>query len=282
MPVIVGSPRSGTTLLRLMLDAHPDLAIPPETGFFTLPPSPDAAHFVEAIRAFPHASPAWPDFQVDAQALERELAALPAFDMAAGFRGFYRHYARRFGKSRWGDKTPMYARHLPAIARLLPEARFVHLVRDGRDAAVSLRRQWFSPGADIGVQARFWLDNVSAAIADSAGVPHYLEVRFESLVRDPERELRRVCDFIELEFDAAMLRHDRVAAARLREHAGRELADGRSLSAEDRRRQQASSAKAPDPAAIGRWKTALDASEQACFARIAGALLQQLGYDRTP
>jgi len=279
MPVIVGSPRSGTTLLRLMLDAHPDLALPPETGFLLVPACPDADSFVDALEAFPAGAPNWPDFGIDARAFRRELESLPAFDMASGFRQFYRSYARRFGKQRWGDKTPSYSHHLVEIARLLPEARFVHLIRDGRDAAVSLRRQWFSPGSGIAEQARYWRDNVAAAIAQSTQVAHYLELRFEDLVRDPEPQLRRVCDFIEIDFDAAMLRHHEHAAERIGEHTGRELADGRRLSAEARRRQQAASVHPPDAARIGAWKSLLEASEQAEFAREAGVLLRQLGYD---
>jgi hypothetical protein len=210
------------------------------------------------------------------------LAALADFDMASGFRRFYRAYAHRFGKQRWGDKTPGYCRYLPAIAQLLPEARFIHLIRDGRDAALSLRRKWFSPGPGMGAQAQYWRNNVATAIAQSGQVAHYLELRFEDLVRSPEAPLRRVCDFIELDFDASMLRHHQRATERLREHAGREFADGRSLSVEARHRQQASSALPPDPARIGLWKSALDAVEKADFAREAGALLRQLGYDVAP
>src|SRR5688572_7375160 len=159
LPMIVGSPRSGTTLLRLMLDAHPELAIPPETGFLVLgeqlAEEGEAARdqFFAAVTGYPPDAPAWLDFGIPAETFRLRLRQLDPFTVSDGFRLFYRMYAQRFGKPRGGDKTPMYCRHLQAIERLLPEARFVHIIRDGRDAAVSLRRQWFSPGHDIQTQA---------------------------------------------------------------------------------------------------------------------------------
>ena len=120
----------------------------------------------------------------------RETGLIDPFTVSDGFRLFYRMYAQRFGKPRGGDKTPMHCRHLRTIERLLPEARFVHIIRDGRDAAVSLRRQWFSPGHDIQTQARYWRDNVLLARQQAAGCRHYLELRYEDLVRAPEAALR--------------------------------------------------------------------------------------------
>ena len=141
MPVIVGAPRSGTTLLRLMLDAHPDLAIPPETGFFSALPAPDgrsectADWFMDFITTFPPSAPAWADFGVSADTLRECVEALHPLTLADGFRCFYRLYAERHSKPRWGDKTPTHALRIAAIARLLPEARITHVIRDGRDAA---------------------------------------------------------------------------------------------------------------------------------------------------
>jgi hypothetical protein len=116
-PFVVGVPRSGTTLLRLMLDAHPELAIPPETGFFPWITTIDgtargaADEFVQRLMA----SPTWVDFHLDAGALRDALAALPGFSVAEGLRCFYRLYAARFGKRRWGDKTPVHGPHIRLI-----------------------------------------------------------------------------------------------------------------------------------------------------------------------
>ena len=145
MPIIVGSPRSGTTLLRLMLDSHPDMAIPPETGFLTI--GPDLAlvekdprrHFAQSLINFPPDAPGWSDFRISEEDFTAKIEALEPFTVADGFRCFYQLYAERFGKVRWGDKTPLYLLNMPMIESLLPEAHFIHIVRDGRDCAASLR-----------------------------------------------------------------------------------------------------------------------------------------------
>jgi hypothetical protein len=282
MPMVVGAPRSGTTLLRLMLDAHPQLAIPPETGFLRLAPELEGRGreaFFAAVVGFPESAPAWSEFGIPVGSFERGLAAVDPFTVAGGFRAFYRLYAARHGKPRWGDKTPQYCRHLPVIAALLPEARFVHLVRDGRDVAVSLRERWFSPGHDIEVQAAFWRDQVVAARRDGPATGRFLEVRFEDLVCEPEPVLRRICDFVELAFDPAMLSHSGRAAERLAEHGTRYRSDGTVLvSREERLRQQAHVDRPPDPAKIGVWRTGLSAEEARRFESVAGDLLAAYGY----
>jgi hypothetical protein len=142
MPIVVGAPRSGTTLLRFMLDAHPDLAIPPETGFLALAErlggarAPDTRQrFFDEITRFPPEAPAWSDFGVDPGQFRAALDEIEPFHIAGGFRAFYRLYAGKFGKARWGDKN--YWKHCVTTARLLGagcrhylEVRFEDLVHD--------------------------------------------------------------------------------------------------------------------------------------------------------
>ena len=285
MPIVVGSPRSGTTLLRLMLDAHPELAIPPETGFL-----PAAAalqgrgeelreRFFALLVGFPPEAPGWSDFGIPAEAFEERLRRLAPFTVAEGCRLFYRMYAERFGKPRWGEKTPLYGLHLEQLEALLPEARFVHLVRDGRDAAVSLRDRWFSPGRDIAVQAAYWRDNVAAIRSNGSRCRHFLEVRFEDLICDAEAVQRRICDFLELRWDAAMLEYHRRAPLRLEEHGARRRSDGSLLvTREERLRQQEAVQRPPDRTKIGIWRGALAAAEVDEFESVAGEQLARYGY----
>lgn len=285
VPFIVGSPRSGTTLLRLMLDSHPDLAIPPETGFIPAVRELEGGRetlrqqLFDTVVTFPPSAPAWADFQIPAETFRSRLGEIRPFTATAGVRLFYRLYAGRFGKPRWGDKTPLYSHHLRAIQELLPEARFIHLVRDGRDAALSLRERWFSPGRDIAVQASFWRDNLLAARREGAACRHFLEVRFEDLVRNPEDVLRGICDFISLDFRPEMLRYDERAPQRLDEHGARYGTDGSLVvSRDDRRRQQVQSRRRPDPGKIGVWRQLLSPEECSRFEEIAGDLLAAYGY----
>ena len=285
MPIVVGSPRSGTTLLRLMLDSHPELAIPPETGFLRLAPdlegSGDAlrARFFEAVTTFPASAPAWPDFGLPAEEFRRGLQEIEPFTVVEGARLFYRLYAARFGKRRWGDKTPPYALQLPLLADLLPEARFIHLVRDGRDVAVSLRQRWFSPGHDIEVQAKHWCDYVATARRDGPATGRFLEVRFEDLVRGPEAVLLRICRFVELDYHPGMLRYPERTGDRLAEHGARYRPDGAvAVSREERLRQQEHVGLPPDVEKIGVWRTALSREECLRFEAIAGDWLATYGY----
>lgn len=286
MPIIVGSPRSGTTLLRLMLDAHSELAIPPETGFLTIGEKLTGKgdklreKFFQAIVNYPQALPAWQDFEIPTEEFRAALSEITPFNVADGYRMFYRLYAARRGKSRWGDKTPIYCLHLKTIRRLLPEARFVHLIRDGRDAALSLRRMWFSPGWEIEKQAAYWRDCVLSARRAGAGHHDYLEVRYEELVLNTAETLKCICAHVNLTYEDDMLSYYKHAAERLKEHKGRSLPDGSTfLTQEQRFQQQERTTKPPDPACVFAWKQTMDAEERRKFRAVAGDLLAELGYE---
>ncbi len=285
-PFIVGSPRSGTTLLRFMLDAHPDLAIPPETGFI-VPASRfivrgDALRkaFFHTVTHFPFDAPNWADFGLDQQAYWRELLQIKPFSVSQGLRCFYQTYASRFGKSRWGDKTPEYGRYLKHIAPLLPEAHFIHLIRDGRDAALSLRHLWFAPGTDIGSLARHWRHNVLTTRRQGARCRSYLEVRYEDLISDSSAVLRQICDFIHLSYRPAMETYYQKVPERLAEHQTRWRPDGTALVTQAQRiQQQRLTQTPPDASRIFNWKREMPLAEQQQFEAIAGDVLKTLGYD---
>ncbi len=286
MPIIVGAPRSGTTLLRLMLDSHPALAIPPETGFLNLATELRGRdqnlreRFVRALTNYPTEVPCWPDFEIPEEAFRSALNAISPFSIADGYRTFYRLYAGRFGKPRWGDKTPLYCMNLPTIRKILPEARFVHIIRDGRAACLSLRRMWFSPSEKIGDLASYWRNCVLKARRGGSGSPDYLEVRYEDLILNAEGTLRRICNFVDLEYDEVMLQYYIRAPVRLKEHKGRTFSDGTSLVTQEQRiRQQQRTTEPPDPAQVLGWMTSMSARERKEFEAVAGDLLADLGYE---
>ena len=285
MPVIVGAPRSGTTLLRLMLDAHPDLAIPPETGFFAyvaaLEGTGDAlrTRFFELVTAFPPDAPNWHDFGLAREAFAEALRPIEPFTLADGLRAFYRLYAQRFGKPRWGEKTPDYSRHVGTFAKLLPEAHFIHIIRDGRDVAASWRQQWFSPGREPEVLAQGWIERVQAARNAGAQGVHYTEVFYEELVAQPEQVVRRLCTYLDLPWSDQVLNHQERASQRLEEHRARIALDGRVVvSREQRLHQQHRTMERPGTGRIGSWRQEFDADELLRFERVAGGLLHKLGY----
>src|SRR5262245_5065642 len=273
MPIVVGVPRSGTTLLRMMIDAHSDVAIPPETGFLPalaeLDPRENASTTAASIITGFHT---WPDFALDAATFRETLARMSPVTPADAARTFYRAYAARFNKSRWGEKTPTYGSAIDRIATLLPEARFIHIIRDGRDVMVSVRPLWFRPGDTVEACAADWLNRLAHTRALGAGVRHYLELRYEALVRDPAATLETICEFLELRFDPQMLTYYQRAASRLDEHQPLYTAQGALVvSKADRLRNQRFVTAPPQEERIGRWKTELTEDEQNRFEAVAGA-----------
>ena len=274
-PFIVGASRSGTTLLRMMLDAHPELAIPPETHFIPMlgglwrraPGDHDAV--LDALVAHDH----WEDFELDAGDLRRCVADASASTLGDLLRVFYSMYAERHGKRRWGDKTPPYVLTMPAIAELLPEAHFVHVIRDGRDVAISVRPLWFGPDS-IEDAAAWWRERVVTGRRAGSALA-YLEVRYEDLVEDPRRELKRVCRYLEIEFSESMLSSHVRAGERLGEL---KSLGGRAISARARGHIHARLTLPTDSASVGRWRTEMTGAERRRFEEIAGDVLEEFGY----
>ena len=285
MPVIIGAPRSGTTLLRFMLDAHPDLAIPPETGFLvpcaqrTGKGTVSLEEFFQTVTAYPSEAAGWHDFQIPEETFLTALRNIHSFTVADGIRVFYELYASRFDKSRWGDKTPGYCLHVRSIEALLPEVHFVHIIRDGRDVALSLRPMWFAPGRDIEALATQWCRYVTIGRQQGALCSHYLEVRYEALVENSREVLAGICTFLDLDFDDRMLRYHELVPERLREHQGRFRPDGSVVvTREQRLGQQHRTTQPPDRSRVTVWKRDMPRDEQLRFDAVAGNLLRELGF----
>jgi Sulfotransferase family len=284
-PFIVGMTRSGTTLLRLMLDSHPALAIPPETHFL-----PEVIAAFREGRSDPEqvvdvmkANRRWPDFEIAPEAmLERLREVAPLHEPGDALRAFYGFYAEREGKPRWGDKTPGYATKMRRIWRALPEARFVHMIRDGRDVALSLERR--QSGLSTKEVANRWSHRIRRTRKLATILPHYLEIRYEDLVTRPAEVVREVSDFIELDYDPAMLTYHERSQERLRElERPLRAEDGkRGLTAESRLESHKLTAEPPRPDRVGAWREELSPENIAIFEQRAGKLLAELGYDRAP
>jgi Sulfotransferase family len=281
-PFVVGVGRSGTTLLRLMLDAHPQLAIGAETQFVgelidRAEAGASTAELVELVVE----SRTWADFGLEPEALRERAGSGGEIGAAGVLRAFYGLCAEARGKPRWGDKTPGYVKRMRPIASTLPEARFVHLIRDGRDVALSRLARGMGAEKSIGEIAALWQRRIENARRQAKRLRgRYLELRYEDLVAAPEQPLRRVCELIELEYDAAMLSYHEDASERLSQ-----LGD---LAAERGRRERPGSerlaahalaAEPPSAARTGAWRTEMSERDRAAFKSVAGPLLRELGYD---
>ncbi|KQC09759.1 MAG: hypothetical protein APR62_13395 [Smithella sp. SDB] len=276
-PFIVGVSRSGTTLLRLMFDAHPDMTIPPETHFIRrLNLQCERKDFFSIVTS----EVTWADFHIDKTDFKQALSRIKPFSVTEGLRCFYRLYAQKHGKKYVGDKTPVYSQSMITIQRMLPEARFIHLIRDGRDVALSQKGLWFGPGDNIDAAAEFWVSRIQLAREQAPLLKYYMEVKFEELILDPTNILINVCNFLEIPFSEQMLSYYINAKERLNEledhyHAGRSLL----IKKEDLLSLFKLTEKSPDRNRVFCWKNQMPETDQISYEKIAGRLLADLGYE---
>jgi len=283
-PFVVGLTRSGTTLLRMMLDAHPLLTIPPETHFVPdLIKAARAEKGTEGMLEAMTANRTWGDFGIGDDEMRERLAQVASGDAASAVRAFFEAYADIQGKPRWGDKTPAYMLSVQRIGRTLPESRFIHLIRDGRDVALSQRARAINEQPPPAEQAARWVKRIgkSREQASSLKGARYVEARYEDLVRDPETTLRRICEFIDLPWDDAVLSYHEGAAERLAEMAGTLRAEGSHAEQQAGYRvdNHAPTTKPPDPAKLDKWQREMSAADLAVYDAVAGDLLRELGYE---
>lgn len=282
MPFIIGASRSGTTLLRLMLDAHPDLSIPPETHFIPnlLKLSGSSQNLREKFYQRLITDQRWQDFHLSDTKLYQHLAEIEPFTIPQALRCFYKLYADRFGKQRWGDKTPPYIFQIQNIQAILPEAHFIHLIRDGRDVAVSLKNLWWGAKEDVQAQACEWVFRIGKARQQAKFCPHYLEVHYEKLIQNPTQVLQQICEFLSLSYHPAMENYYQTAETRLLELSDRCKPDGTVIATKEQRLAiHRYTYQPPNLSRIGSWREEMSYEDRIRYEAIAGSWLEDLGYE---
>ncbi len=276
---VVGCPRSGTTLLQRLLDAHPELAVINETlwitreaerrkvvtreGFVT----PELVSRLFEYRRFRR-------LDIPREEVERLLDSDAPVSYPRFVSGIFDTYGEQRGKRLVGDKSPGYVREMATLHALWPEAKFIHLIRDGRDVWLSVAG-WKKADRSVG-QFATWTEDPVATTAlwwersvrlgreagASVSATLYHEVRYEDLVADPGRECRAVCDFLGLSYDEAMLR--------FYEGRTRDLEPG----------LPSKRAWLPPTPGLRDWKEQMAPDDVERFEAVAGDLLDELGYPR--
>ncbi len=246
---IVGSMRSGSTMLRLILDSHPRIAIGAETGFM------GALLANRRIPGWKHGAEwfgriGWTEEELDGRL--REF-----------YGGMFERHARSQGKSRWGDKTPFHTAHMEEMGEVFPDAVFVGIVRHPGAVAASLHRS-FHYAFDEAVA--YWGD-VNRQMLSAAGElgDRFTLCRYEDLVSDTEGVLLELMPSIGEEFDAALLRHHEVQKAQ----GAPKLTDGSTSSRDpiDARRAE-------------KWADEISADQREALA-VASSLGAVFGYTTT-
>lgn len=245
---IIGSGRSGTTMLRLMLNMHSRTRVPRESWFLMslIDALPNRCELTEEQRllAFEiiRTHPRWPDWECEDSRLATAVMDGPSCDLATVIDKVFRACSGMDGRARWGDKTPKYSLYSDKLAGLFPEAHFIHVIRDARDVFLSMKRAAWYGGSPRRI-GRYWSGTTGAALQLRTLCPErYHEVHYERLVADTERELKDLCRFLGEDYEARMLdfyvgASDEIAPWETKLHE--------------------KTCRAPRPTDVGRWKREL-------------------------
>ena len=269
---IIGFQRSGTTLLRLMLYAHPDIAIPLDTvGLWSV--------YEDRLGDYGDLSVAANRGRLVTDILCEERIRLwetpfSASDIVERWKGatypalisaFYEAYAAAHGKTRWADKDPGNMVRIDQLNRWFPSARFVHIIRDGRDACLSLLAQSFGSN-NLLECARDWREEVEwvRRMGSVLGPQRYYEFRYEDLVTQPHSTLEVICHFLGIEFTPSMLNYHKDISGAV---------------PEEKRHIWPMLTQAPRADNTERWKRKLSHAQRVCFEKRAGRVLKVLGYE---
>jgi hypothetical protein len=269
---VIGCRRSGTTLLGTIFDSHPVMAMAHEARFpatmagqrrrYESTTGFDARTFLSDLQR----ESGFRRMNLDPTAVHEALAQPPVTSYPAAIHRVFSVYAGGQAKQRYGDKMPGYVLHLPLLAELFPEAGFIHIIRDGRDVALSLVDLWFSERG-VGQAAMFWKGRVEAgrAAGKVLGPSRYQEVRYEDLVDRPEEMVPRLCRFAGLDFDEQMLRFFQRGDEVVARTGNPELHQRLLL---------------PPTSGLRDWRLQMEKDDLAVFEALAGNLLGDLGYER--
>jgi len=268
---VLGSQRSGTTLLRLMLNRHPRLAVPHESKFMMafnarldrygdLSNRENAARLLDDIAR--HKAVVAGKLIVDHESiLSRDVSTFSRLIDA-----IMTEKAAQMGKPRWGDKTPYYITYIDEIWALFPQSRIIHLIRDGRDVIVSQRNlAWMSNNVPRLAHDWWWKTTLCHKVGSVRGAEFFLEIRYEDLILDTEGTLGKICEFLGEPMSPEMLEFTAPDVGNVPEKS---------------RKWHRNSVRAPDPTKLVVWKSELSVADRIIFEQNAGAALDLFGYER--
>ena len=290
---ILGCQRSGTTLLQHILDSHPATAIMQEGGWFgtwyedKIGVTPEGFATADLIPNILRTSK-----NIDLGVNSTELLAMTGNGQPVRYEAFISTLFDRFGAVRKkplvGSKNPDYLRHLSTLHKLWPKAKFVHIIRDGRDVCLCASARWKDTGFQgfpfllyekpdrifdhwkedpVITTALWWEWNVALGrdFGRSLGPKMYYELRYEDLVTRPRDECIALCNFIEIPFDEALLRHQE-------NFRPRKGPNGAILHAR---------VGLPITSGLRNWRTEMPPEELGRFEAAAGTFLEKLSYPRS-
>jgi hypothetical protein len=246
---IIGTMRSGSTLLRLMLDSHPNLSIGPESGFCR------AVESIERIPDWGLGADWWARYDLTLEELDEHIRTF--------YDGIFSAHAASRGKKRWGEKTPFHVWHVPTLLRVFPDAQVVGIVRHPGATLVSTRKWGYTPEDAISKWVRANAEILRRAHEQPPA--RFQVVRYEDLVRHPRISMESLLAFLGEPWDESVLRHAEVQ----REQRAPERVEGGTRPADP-----------VDAARADLWQELITPAERRLMEqRIPTELLRVLGYD---
>jgi hypothetical protein len=274
---IIGSERSGTTLVLAILACHPRIAVPEVTWYYprfrpylhTYGDLADAGNFnvlahemANGLRVpfwrMPDANPATFGTEIAARAAEIEQS------FAGVFAAMFERFANHVGKPRWGEKTPGNVFYIDRILEDFPNAQFVYIYRDCRDASAEFIDSQFGP-TNAFTAAEMWRDGQQAVkpFRESLGTDQWFNLKYEDFVRDPVSHLKDMCAFLGEDYDDSLMEFHTTPVAQRRGKTKDNWALAHPIT--DRH--------------VGIYKRQLSIDQQAVMTWVAGDLMRELGYD---
>lgn len=269
---VVGNDRSGTTLFRVMLDSHPQLYIPKESHFISdlmdeFPLSgvlslEKLTSAFELIRQHKR----WKHWGIADELVLKRLDTIGECSLAQFVDLLFLMSMEPTGKRRWGDKTPGYVLEISRLKKLFPNAKFIHLIRDGRDVCLSLfTTGWQGPW--VRQIAQRWAETVTTGMQQGENLGHrdYLEVSYEALVLETSETLEKVCGFLGEDYSEKLLSFY-------------EQADNKVAAFEAKNHKKLS--RPPSVKDVGRWRTEMSKFHLLIFEAVAGKAMEKAGQRR--
>ena len=269
---IIGSGRSGNTLLRSILSGNSDISIPPES--YRLPFAIKKFHIFnnrnwedvvsQVLKEFEDCKEFY-TWKINIKDVQKRLENIENSKRSLSniFDELFCAYSEKHsaGSKIWGDKTPMNTLYLDWISTVFPHSKFIHIIRDGRDVASSyLKMERYD---NILEAANRWINSIDLAQSFGSKIKdNYMEIRYEDLVTSPKDVIKNTCDFLDINYDSKMLDHTKQVE---------KLGD-------TDKSHHSNLSKPISSESIGKWKNNLSESDQESITKLLHKHLHRLGY----
>ena len=269
---IIGSGRSGNTLLRSILSGNSDISIPPES--YRIPFAIKKFHIFnnrdwedivpQVLKEFEDCKEFY-TWEIDITDVQKRLEDIADSKRTLSniFDELFCTYAEKHspGSKIWGDKTPMNTLYLDWIGTVFPRSKFIHIIRDGRDVASSyLKMERYDTILEA---ANRWINSIESAQSFGSKIKeNYIEIRYEELVTKPEEVIKDTCDFLDIDYDSKMLDHTKQV---------KKLGD-------TDKEHHSNLSKPISSDSVGKWRNNLSESDQESITKLLHKHLQRLGY----